>query len=311
VSAEEGSAFPVGATGDGERLDAFVGASLVVSHAAARRLIADGRVRVDGRQRAKGELVHTGEIVTVLRPPEEPAVMPAPADQAARLAVLYVDAALVAVDKPGGIPSHPLRAGEQGTAANLLCARYPECAAASLDPREGGLVHRLDTATSGVLVAARTRDAWQALRKSFTADQSVKRYLAEVWGQPEDGSLTGAIGRRGRRGTTVRVDGGRNPQAAETSWKVVARAADTTLIVATLHAGRAHQVRAHLSAAGFPIVGDDRYGPAPDGRVKEFPGLRLHAAAIAFPHPISGARMSIEAPPPVWAKGPNFKWIAP
>jgi 23S rRNA pseudouridine1911/1915/1917 synthase len=288
-----------------------VGARLAVSHAAARRLIADGRVRVDGRQRAKGELVHTGEIVTVLRPPEGPAVMPAPAEQAARLVVLYVDEALVAIDKPGGIPSHPLRAGEQGTAANLLCARYPECAAASLDPREGGLVHRLDTATSGVLVAARTRDAWQALRKSFAADQSVKRYLAEVWGLPEDGTLTAAIGRRGRRGTTVRVDGGRNPQAAETSWSVVARAADTTLIVATLHAGRAHQVRAHLSAAGFPIVGDDRYGRSPDGTVKESPGLRLHAAAIAFPHPISGDRMLIEAPPPAWAKRAKFKWIAP
>jgi len=299
VTREVATPFPVDATGEGDRLDAFVGARLAVSHAAARRLIADGRVRVDGRLRAKGELLHAGELVTVLRPPDAPAVVAAPDEQASRLVVLYEDDALVAIDKPGGIPSHPLRAGEQGTAANLLCARYPECAAASLDPREGGLVHRLDTATSGVLVAARTRDAWQALRRALAADRSEKRYLAEVWGQPEDGRIAAAIGRRGRRGTTVRVDGGRNPQGAETRWTVVARAAETTLVMATLHAGRAHQVRAHLAAAGFPIVGDDRYGRP---GVTEPAGLRLHAAAIAFPHPTTGQRLSIEAPPPAWAK---------
>ena len=308
MTREVATPFSVDATGEGQRLDAFVGARLSLSHAAARRLIADGRVRVDGRLRAKGELVHAGQLVTVLQPPAAPAVVAAPSEAAGRLIVLYEDDALVAIDKPGGIPSHPLRAGEEGTAANLLCARYPECADASLDPREGGLVHRLDTATSGVLVAARTRDAWRALRQAFTADDSVKRYLAEVWGLPEDGRIVAAIGRRGRRGTTVRIDGGRNPQAAETRWTVLARAAETTLVMATLHAGRAHQVRAHLAAAGFPIVGDDRYGRP--GRT-EPAGLRLHAAAIEFRHPTTGTRLVVEAPPPAWAKRPPLGWHAP
>lgn len=304
-----GLPFPVGAAGDGRRLDMFVGASLALSHAAARRLIADGCVRVDGRVRAKGALLRAGEVVTILRAPEASAVVAAPAEQLGALVVLYADDVLVAIDKPAGIPSHPLRAGEQGTAANLLGARFPECAGASLDPREGGLVHRLDTATSGVLIAARTREAWQALRRSLAARDAEKRYLAEVWGAPADtGRVDAAIGRRGRRGTTVLIDGGRNPQAAETKWIVVARGQETALVAATLHAGRAHQVRAHLSSAGFPIVGDDRYGGvrAPTPAPSELTGLRLHAAAIAFPHPVSGARLLIEAPPPAWARRSTF-----
>ncbi|HEX2658091.1 MAG TPA: RluA family pseudouridine synthase [Polyangia bacterium] len=297
------SPFSVDVTGDGRRLDAFVSARLAVSHAAARRLIADGRVRVDGRLRAKGHLVRAGELVTVLPPPELPAVAPATDEQARQLVVLYEDDTLVAIDKPPGIPSHPLRPGERGTAANLLGARFPECVSASLDPREGGLVHRLDTGTSGVLIAARTRDAWSALRQSLADEQSEKSYLAEVWGAPEDGRIAAAIGRRGRRGATVRVDGGRNPQAAETRWSVLARGDETTLVRATLHAGRAHQVRAHLAAAGFPIVGDDRYGSGDDVTAS---GLRLHAASIAFPHPRTGQRLVIEAPPPAWATRTPF-----
>lgn len=302
MNREVTSPFPVDAAGDGRRLDAFVSGRLAVSHAAARRLIADGRVRVDGRPRAKGHVVRVGELVTILQAPELPAVAPASDEQASQLVILYEDDALVAMDKPAGIPSHPLRPGEQGTAANLLSARFPECSSASPEAREGGLVHRLDTGTSGVLVAARTRDAWRALRRSLAAEESEKRYLAEVWGAPEDGRIVAAIGRRGRRGATVRVDGGRNPQPAETSWSVVARAAETSLVRATLHAGRAHQVRAHLAAAGFPIIGDDRYGRSDETAS----GLRLHAASIAFPHPTTGKRLVIEAPPPTWATRAPF-----
>ena len=170
MSREVGLPFPVGAADDGRRLDVFVGSALSVSHAAARRLIADGCVRVDGRPRAKGALLRAGEVVTVVRGAEATGVVAAAPIDAASLSVLYEDDVLVAIDKPAGMPSHPLRAGEQGTAANALCARYPECAIASMDPREGGLVHRLDTDTSGVLVAARTKEAWQSLRRAVGAE---------------------------------------------------------------------------------------------------------------------------------------------
>jgi 23S rRNA pseudouridine1911/1915/1917 synthase len=214
-----------------------------------------------------------------------------------KVAWLHVDDALVAIDKPAGVPSHPLRAGELGTAANAIVARFPECEAASPDAREGGLGHRLDNETSGVLLAGRSRAAWEGLRAALRAPTCVKTYLAEVVGEPPDeGAATAPIGRAGRRGGRVRVGAGRAPLAARTDWKVIERRGATTLVRARLHAGRAHQVRAHLADAGFPIVGDAIYGRAAAGAP-----LHLHALAVHLRHPTTGAPLLIEAPPPAWA----------
>jgi len=293
----------VSAEDTGSRLDSFVSRSLRVSVGEARRRIAAGQVRVDGRRQAKGAPVTTGARVTIAAM-TDPALVP---EGTGAVAFIHEDPSLIAIDKPAGMPSHPLRAGERGTAANAIVARHPECAAASEDPREGGLGHRLDTATSGALVAARDRATWVALRAALGADDCQKRYLAEVWGQPPDeGRVALPIGRRGRHGGTVRLDGGRNPLPAETRWRVLARGAETALVEARLHAGRAHQVRAHLAAAGFPIVGDDRYDDRYDDRHhqrgSDGPALRLHAAAVSFTHPVTGKPLTIEAPPPVWAR---------
>jgi 23S rRNA pseudouridine1911/1915/1917 synthase len=312
------ASFKVDAASAGTRLDAFIARRLGIAAAAARRLIAGGAVRVDGRRAAKGARLDAGSVVGVAadgtRGGEGPRVVPAPE---LALTVLYEDPHLVAVDKPAGMPSHPLHAGERGTAANAIVARYPECAAAARDPREGGLGHRLDTATSGVLLAARTRAAWEALRRALAAPGCEKRYLAEVWGTPPPhGTATAPIGRRGRRTGRVRVGGGRQMQSAETEWTVVATRGATTLLEVRLHAGRRHQVRAHLAAAGYPIVGDDRYGgsaaapaaPAAPGApgssgapaAPAASGLRLHAAEVRLAHPVTGAALTIRAPAPAW-----------
>lgn len=292
----------------GTRLDALVSRRLGVSVGEARRRIEAGAVRVDGRRARKGTTLSAGARVTIEPIATAGAVV---GDGSAAVTFLYQDPSLIAIDKPAGMPSHPLRAGERGTAANAIVARYPECAAASEDPREGGLGHRLDTATSGVLLAARDRAAWLALRASLGAADCQKRYLVEVWGHPpDDGLISAAIGRSGRRGAKVQLDGGRNPLPAQTRWSVLGRGPQTCLVEARLHAGRAHQVRAHLAAAGFPIVGDDRY----DDRFSERPAggdlipgagvprLHLHAAAVSFTHPVTGKPLTIEAPPPGWAR---------
>ncbi|HEY8924649.1 MAG TPA: pseudouridine synthase, partial [Polyangia bacterium] len=185
-----GGRFEVTSEAAGQRLDALVSQTFGLSRAAARRLVAAGRVRLDGRIARKGATVAAGAVVTVAGPLSRD-VDPVPDhDDAARsegdgaIALVYEDADLLAVNKPAGMPSHPLRAGERGTAANFLVAHDPACAKASLDPREGGLGHRLDTATSGVLVAARSRPAWLALRAALAAPECEKRYRAEVWGAP-------------------------------------------------------------------------------------------------------------------------------
>jgi len=165
------------------------------------------------------------------------------------------------------------------------------------------VAHRLDTGTSGVLIAARSAAVWPALRAALTAGDCEKTYLAEVVGAPADAGVESApIGRVGRRGGRVRVGGGRQPLPAETAWQVIERRAATALVRVRLSAGRPHQVRAHLAAAGLPIVGDTKYGPADAGAPPAREVLHLHAASVRFRHPVSGETILIEAPPPDWAK---------
>ena len=285
----------------GARVDQFIGAAFPwLRVAAARRLVGAGAFRVDGLVTKKGarlvagQMVELDEVGSAAETPDARRVRP---DPAVPISVLLLDEAFVAVDKPARVPSHPQAAGETGTVANGLAARFPECAGASPDPREGGLVHRLDTGTSGVLIAARSAAAWNSLRIALSQSGCEKTYLAEVVGTtPESGESHAPIGRVGRRGARVRVDGGgRNPLPAHSSWEAIEQRGATTLMRVHLAKGRTHQVRAHLAAAGHPIVGDELYG---DG-VGE---LRLHAAMVRFAHPDDGREILIEAPPPGWAK---------
>jgi 23S rRNA pseudouridine1911/1915/1917 synthase len=288
----------VAASGAGQRLDSYLfAAGAAPSASAARRAIAEGRVRLDGKRAAKGVRLAAGQEIIV----EDP---PSPAGELPALDILLEDEHLLAVNKPAGVPSQSLRSDDLSMAAALV-ALHPECAAASLDSREGGLGHRLDTGTSGVLVAARHRAAWEGLRRALGGGESEKVYLAEVWGTPagppEGGPwvVTAAIGRSGRRGEKVRLDGGRQPQAAQTEVALVERRPETTLVEARLAVGRPHQVRVHLAHLGAPVVGDDLYGPARPGG----DGLHLHAWVLTFSHPVTGARLTLRAPAPEWASG--------
>jgi len=305
----------------GQRIDHVVAAAIPgLSVAAARRLLQAGAVRLEGRKPRKGAKIEAREADATIEIDDaalagargEGARLPVAPDAGLAVEVLHADDALVAIAKPAGMPSHPLAGGERGTAANAIVARFPECAGASPDPREGGLVHRLDTGTSGVLIAARSAQVWPALRAALTADSCEKTYLAEVAGAPAGAGVeTTPIGRVGRRGGRVRVGGGRQPQAAETAWEVIEPREGTALLRVRLSAGRPHQVRAHLAAAGMPIVGDRRYGVEHEHEhehVDEHEDehdqrerLRLHALSVRFQHPVSGETILIEAPPPDWA----------
>ena len=274
------------------RLDTFLrGALPAMSRRLVRRLIAEGAVCVNGRPAAKGVRVAPGDRVTL---PDLPAtITPEPG---LALAVLHEDDALVALDKPGGIPGHALDPRQRGTAAAFLLARYPEMADVG-DPLAPGLVHRLDSGTSGLLVAARTRAAHCALRAALRARAVEKRYLAWVAGDASalDGArvaLPLAHDPRDRR-RMVPAAAGMRAWPAETSVMVVSTGRARSLVEATIRTGVTHQVRVHLAARGHPVLGDVLYGGAPAG----LPRGRhaLHAAGLTLPHPTDGRPLSLSA----------------
>jgi 23S rRNA pseudouridine1911/1915/1917 synthase len=312
---EAPSTLLVEASEAGLRLDGFlVRRNLVPSAAAARRAIASAVVRVDGKAAKKGQRLEAGQRVDLGESPAaQPALEPTPE---LTLSVLYADDALVAVDKPPGIPSHPLRPGEVATVASAIVARFPECAQASPDPREGGLGHRLDIGTSGVLLAARSQEAWYRLREALSGPACEKVYLAEVVGdfpqpdstvrefvlpgtRPQSFVVTCPIGRQGRRGGKVVLASGRQPLPAQTEIALAQSRPGGALVEARLSHGRAHQVRAHLAYLGIPVLGDATYGQGGD---ESSPGLHLHAWTISLLHPTTGKPLRIEAPLPRWAQ---------
>jgi 23S rRNA pseudouridine1911/1915/1917 synthase len=284
----------VGPEDAGERVDVWVARTLGLSRAQVKEVAEARGIRVNGRRVKRGDRLEAGAKVTLEWSDAPAHAQPAPL--ATPLRVLYEDAHFVGVDKPAHAPSHPLRPGETGTVANALVARFPECAEASEDAREGGLVHRLDGETSGVILAARSRDAWTAMRHAFTQRQVDKRYRALVTGPlADDGTVDLPL--RHARGDRVEPapEGGSDAREAISHFHALGRAGEYTLVEVQILTGVLHQVRAHLAAIGAPLVGDARYG----GR--EEPGLGrffLHARSLTFVQPLTQAQVQIESPLP-------------
>ena len=287
----------------GVRLDAFVAQSCRVSLKRSRALIESGAVTLAVGPVAKGRRLQVGDVVIVQQPEVNESVLQPHPEVA--LEVLYEDEFVVAINKPGPLASHPLRLGEGATAAGALIARYPECAEASLDPREGGLAHRLDRGTSGVLLAARSRNAWQNLREALRGLSCEKSYLAEVVGAaPLFNVVSEAIGRGGLRGGKAIVGGGMDPLPARTEVERLSLREQTSLVRARLASGRLHQVRAHLAYLGHSVLGDAIYADVRARAVAEALGakdLRLHADSVRLRHPATGKPLLIQAPAPGWA----------
>jgi 23S rRNA pseudouridine1911/1915/1917 synthase len=216
-------------------------------------------------------------------------------DASLPLDVVFADESVIVVDKPPGLVVHPAAGHGEGTLVNAVLARYPEVAGVG-DPARPGIVHRLDVGTSGLLVVARTTEAYESLVGQL-ASRSVRRvYLALVWGQPEaaSGLIDAPVGRSERDPLRMTVSAtGRN---ARTRYEVVATYTDpavASLLRCRLETGRTHQIRVHLAAIDHHVVGDGRYG----GKRRAIPAPRpmLHAAELAFVHPRTGAEVSFSA----------------
>ena len=213
--------------------------------------------------------------------------------------VVYVDDDVIVIDKPAGLVVHPGAGNQTGTLAQGLLARFPEIGAVG-EPNRPGIVHRLDKDTSGLMLAARSAPAYEALVAMLAAHEVERRYLALVWGIPESGSglVDAPIGRSAREPTRMVVSAqGREARTGYEVLETFTEPAPAALLACRLETGRTHQIRVHLSAIGHPVVGDARYRGA--RRLIPAPRTVLHSAELAFDHPTRpGQRLSFTSPLP-------------
>ena len=249
-----------------------------------------GHITIDGRRRDANHAVTGGEAVA-LQPPR---VADAAAPQAQRmpLKVVFEDAALIVIDKPAGLVVHPGAGQPDRTLLNALLAHAPALAAV---PR-GGIVHRLDKDTSGLLVVAKTVEAQVSLVKQL-ADHSMRRvYLAVVQGDPPaSGVIDAPVGRDVRARTRMAVTHRGKP--SRTNYRVLERYGHAALVECRLETGRTHQIRVHFQHLRHPLVGDETYRRGTRHGI-DFPRQALHAIELTLVHPTTGKAVSWSAPLP-------------
>lgn len=273
----------------GARLDkAIVALVEGASRARAKRAIENGEVRVNGRVLPKGGVVRAGDILElddgIVR--SEEGCVPEPD---APLSVVHESPSVLIVDKPAGQPTAPLRPEEGGTLANALIGRHPDLAGIGYSAREPGIVHRLDTDTSGLVIVARTAAAFDALRDALQNERITKEYLlvCKSDGLPDDGSIEHPIANHPKDKKRVypcvhpRDVMRYAPRPALTRFSVVRRAGEWALVRATAPRAIRHQIRAHFAAIEHPLAGDALYGD-PVTAKSVLPRHALHAERVVF-----------------------------
>jgi 23S rRNA pseudouridine1911/1915/1917 synthase len=295
---------------EGKRLDVAVAALFPrVTRSQAQRLIREGNIRVGGESARSSHRVKAGEeVVLVLQEPQASVHAPEPIP----LDILFEDKYILVVNKPSGLVVHPGAGVKSGTLVNALLAHCGDLSGIGGVLRPG-IVHRLDKGTSGLLVAAKTDQAHLSLAGQIAQREVTRKYRVIVWGLPKEdsGKIEAPIARHRKHRTKMAVDWERGKKAI-TRFSVLERFSLASYLSASLETGRTHQIRVHFSHLGHPVLGDPQYG----GRIKalsKFGGERrkaasqllrlierpaLHAATLAFKHPISGELLSFEAPLP-------------
>ena len=278
----------------GSRLDRYVSDHLPeLSRAAVQRLIDDGQILVDGIPRKASYKVQVGEAISVHVPPSKPAT---PLAEKIPLDILYEDDDLIVVNKSAGMVVHPAAGHSEGTLVNAILAHCPNLNVGGVE--RPGIVHRLDSETSGIIVVAKNDVAMRDLQVQFKSRHVHKTYLALVDGtvKPPRGKIDAPIGRDPKHRQKMAVVTQGKTRASVTVYRTIAHLGAYTLIEAQPQTGRTHQIRVHLAFLGFPVVADSIYGKKKNtlGLTRQF----LHARKIAFTLPRTQREVSFVAPLP-------------
>jgi 23S rRNA pseudouridine1911/1915/1917 synthase len=271
----------VPAAAAGTRLDKFL-AEALGSRAAAERAVAAGAL-VDGVARPKSHRLEGGEVVTLADEPELVLIQ----HKLPEVPIAYEDEHVLVVDKPAGLVVHS-GAGHSGdTLVDALAGKL-----GGGDPDRPGIVHRLDRDTSGLMAAARTEEAYERLSQLVRERALERTYLALVEGRPQSrrGRIDARIGRDRHDPTRISLDS-ESARDAVTHFEVEELFDRHALLRVQLETGRMHQIRVHLAAIDLPVVGDPVYGRPEPSLHRQF----LHAAELAFPHPITGERLALRS----------------
>lgn len=270
-----------------------------LSRAAVQRAFDEERVRIAGRPVPKNHRVSAGEVIEYAFPEVRPATLE---PKAIALDVLFEDEHLIAVNKPAGMVVHPGAGTGDDTLVHALLAHCAGKLSGIGGVERPGIVHRIDRETTGVIVAAKTDRAHRRLSASFANRDLEKEYRALVAGVPAlmSGAILKPIARHAvhRHRMTIAPEGvGRQAHTDWTRERVFGRLA--SLVLCRIHTGRTHQIRVHMRALGHPILGDTTYGWRRDERMPcTPPRVMLHAARLAFAHPVTGEPLALEAPLP-------------
>src|SRR5438093_11427234 len=284
----------VAAPESGTRIDVWLSARRPdLSRTRIKGLIQAGQVLVDGRRVKAAHRLRPAERV-------EARVPPLPAEELTpepiALAIVFEDEHVLVVDKPAGMVTHPGAGQAAGTLAAAALAHAPAMAGVG-GPRRPGIVHRLDKDTSGVLVMAKTRAAYEGLTAQLVERSVTRRYVAVVHGRVglTAGVVDAPMGRDPSHRQRMAVRPAGKGKRAVTHYRVVERFPHFTYLELRLETGRTHQIRAHMASLGHPVVGDRTYGRSHGKQPIASEGLALHAVTLAFLHPISQKRLEFTA----------------
>jgi 23S rRNA pseudouridine1911/1915/1917 synthase len=278
----------------GERIDSALTRVLGLSRTAVVRLLEDGDITTSGKAMGKSDKVAAGQIIEVLMP-EEKNSEPIPLTPIPGLSIIYNDESIVVIDKPVGCAAHPSPGWEGPTVVGALTAAGYTISTSGPAER-AGIVHRLDVGTSGLMVIAKTDQAYTFLKDAFKSRTVTKIYHALIQGHmdPSTGTIDAPIDRHPKEDYRFAVVANGKPSI--THYKTLEAFPAVTLLEIELETGRTHQIRVHFAALHHPLVGDLTYGSDPVLAQKlTITRPWLHAKQLAFTHPGSGERLSFSA----------------